>query len=109
MRSPITYRQTGGVNHIYLASYKDWLAGQPVTPNTARAYHSRIKQFLRFLEYTSLGDKPLNDAADMNVAMRLYLDFLKQSQRGDGTVNAMINALKSFSQFLGIETPELKR
>jgi len=109
MRSPITFRQAGGPNHIYLASYKEWLAKQSVTSNTLRVYYSRIKQFLCFLEYAQFGDKPLNDPPGMNKAICLYLNFLKQSRKGNGTVNANVNALKNFSQFLGIEDTELKR
>src|SRR5271168_3638172 len=102
MRPPITFNQTGGPNHIYLSCYKDWLAQQRVTANTSRAYYSRVKQFLRFLDYAKLADKPLSKPTEMNDAMALYLDFLKQARRGNGTVNANINALKNFSQFLGV-------
>jgi integrase len=109
MRLPVTFHQVGGPNHIYLTSYKDWLAKQTVTSNTSRVYYSRIKQFLHFIQYTNLGDKPLSDPAGINKAMALYLDFLKQSQKGNSTVNANVNALKNFSLFLGIEETQLKR
>ena len=109
MRSPVTFHQTGGPNHLYLSTYKEWLDSQSLTPNTVRVYHSRIKQFLRFLEYTKLSDKPLSDVAGINQAMGLYLEFLKQSKRTRGTVNANVNALKSFSQFLGLKEAQLKR
>lgn len=109
MRLPVTYHQTGGANHIYLSAYKEWLATQIMTPNTLRVYYSRVKQFLLFVEYANLGDKPFNDAAGTNEAMSLYLQFLKQAKKGNVTVNANINALKNFAGFLGINSIELKR
>jgi integrase len=109
MRPTLTFQQIGGPNHIYLASFKDWLASQKMTQNTARVYYSRIKQFLLFLEYAKLSDKPLNDPDEMNKAMVFYLAFLKQSQRGNSTINANVNALKSFAGFLGIGEAQLER
>ncbi len=109
MRLPVKYHQPGGSNYIYLSSYRDWLDKQPVASSTSRAYYSRIKQFLVFIEYASQGDTPLNDLPGLNKAISQYLDFLKQSQKGNGTINANVNALKNFSQFLGIGEAVLKR
>lgn len=45
----------------------------------------------------------------MNEAMNVYLAFLKQSKGAAKSVNANINALKSFSHFIGFEDMQLQR
>lgn len=110
MRLPVTFYPGSGPSHSYLASYKEWLAKQSVTANTLRAYHSRIKQFLLFLEYANLSDQAQSDLNGMSEAMRLYLDFLKESKQSDkSTINANVNALNNFSQFIGLEDTQLQR
>jgi site-specific recombinase XerD len=109
MRLPVTSYPAGGPKELYLAGYKQWLGQQAITPNTLRVYHSRIKQFLNFLEYGNLSDPSIDDPESLKRAMRLYLDFLKKAKRGNVTINANINALKNFSQFLGLAETELKR
>jgi integrase len=103
MRLPVTFPQTGGLNHIYLSAYKEWLAKQPISSNTSRAYHSRVKQFLLFLDYADLSHKLFDEPSGKSTAMHSYLTFLKQSNRQGSTVNANINALNNFFQFLGIQ------
>jgi hypothetical protein len=44
MRFPVTFHQTGGANHIYLSTYKEWLAKQQVTS----VYSGQIGNGLRF-------------------------------------------------------------
>jgi site-specific recombinase XerD len=110
MRSPVTFHAGNAPSNIYLDSYKDWLNNQSVTANTLRAYHSRIKQFLLFLGYANLSDNAHSDLTVMNEAMRLYLDFLKDSKKSDkSTINANVNALNNFSSFLGIKETQLPR
>ncbi len=110
MRLPVTPGEArGAASHGYLVLYKAWLAEQAVTANTARAYHSRIGRFLLFLEYANFSGEPLADAVSTDEAMRLYLDFLKQSKTSDVTINAIINALNNFYRFLGLgESTQLK-
>jgi site-specific recombinase XerD len=110
MRLPVTSFPISGCNHhIYLTCYRDWLTKQPITPNTLRAYHSCLKQFLHFLEYAGLGNQQLDNVNGMNEAVRIYLDFLRQSKKAPTSINANINALRNFSQFLGLDGIELKR
>jgi len=118
MRLPVTTAPDAH-NHIWLLSYKEWLANQPVTANTLRVYQSRVKQFLLFLEYANLNDRismeghgnamPLHDPTDMSEVVGIYLAFLKESNRGKVTVNASISALNNFSHFLGLKNLPLKR
>ncbi len=49
MRFPVTIYPSGASSNSYLQSYKEWLARQSVSENTQRAYHSRIKHFLLFV------------------------------------------------------------
>lgn len=102
MRTPVTFHQAGGANHIYLDSYKQWLSKQKMALNTWRSYYSRIKQFLLFIQYASGNNALIADASGMKEAGQLYIEFLKQSKRRN--VNANINALNNFSCFLGMES-----
>ncbi len=107
MRLPVTSDREGVTNQsyvdLYLGLYKEWLTEQAVTANTLRAYHSRIKQFLLFLEYSNLSDEPLADWVSTSEAIRSYLDFRTRSKASDVTINASINALNNFCCFLGID------
>lgn len=95
---------------IYLVSYWEWLAQQPVTFNTRRIYYSRVKQFVRFCEYANSGDRSQNRLSLLRETMPQYLEFLKASKRrGRMTINANINALNNFANFLNLEDPQLKR
>lgn len=108
MRSPVTSDRDCGANHVYLKAYSNWLFTQKLAANTMRAYLSRVRQFLLFVEYTHLSETALqSDSAAAN-AMSLYLDFLRQTKRGTVTINANIDALNHFTQFLGIKV-SLKR
>jgi site-specific recombinase XerD len=103
MRSLVPLSQTDGINHIYLTTYQDWLTKQPMSCNTQRVYYSRIKHFLAFLAHAGLNDKLLSNPSTMTDAMHSYLNFLKQTNRQGSTVNANINALNNFFQFLGLQ------
>jgi len=109
MKLHFTLRKGSALNRIYLSCYRDWLTDQSLSPNTARAYYSRAKQFVLFLDYAELSSKSIDDASALNEAVSAYLNFLKQCQKRNSTLNANINALKSFSQFLGVDFLELKR
>lgn len=94
----------------YLNPYKEWLETQNMTSNSLRAYCSRIKQFLIFVECTQMPhDLPLKRQEGLNNAIASYLQFLKQSERERATINANINALKSFAAFLGLMPAKCKR
>jgi len=94
---------------IYLEAYKEWLSRQDFTPNTLRVYHSRIKQFLLFLEYSELRGRPLEYEGHLKEGISLYISFLKETDIALSSVNANLNALLNFSRFLGIESTQHKR
>jgi len=109
MRFPVTVYPSNAAYNIYLQSYKEWLAEQSVSENTQRAYYSRIKHFLLFREYANLSENPLNDLSATNEAMAQYLNFLKHSKGQARSINANVNALNNFCQFLGLKAARLKR
>ncbi len=82
---------------------------QNISANTKRVYLSRIKHFLLFLDYANLIDERFIEPDYLSDAISVYFDFLKNSQRENGTINANINALKNFLLFLGISGVDLKR
>ncbi len=111
MTSPsLTFSPGSSSNDVHLAWYQVWLEQQPLTPNTRRAYHSRVKQFFLFFEYASLGDQCQDSLSGLTDAMPHYLNFLKKSKNTDrATINANINALNNFAIFLNLQDPQLKR
>jgi site-specific recombinase XerD len=110
MRSPVTSYPRSGLNyHVYLGCYRDWLDQQAITPNTKRAYHSCVKQFLLFIEYANSAERRLDELNGMNEAIAMYLEFLRNSKKAPRSVNANINALNNFCQFMGLECQQPKR
>lgn len=109
-RFPATFFPGATPVDIYLLAYQEWLKMQNITGNTKRVYLSRIKQFLRFLDYAELEYEPLENPESLHKAASLYLEFLKNSKRQNITINANIDALKNFFAFLNLEAKiELRR
>ncbi len=109
MRFPVTVSPSSSAYGLYLEAYRGWLAQESMAENTRRVYHSRIKQFLLFLEYTKLSEFPLQDLNSTNKAIDLYLAFLKKDKSNAKSINANINALNNFSHFLGLNLKKPKR
>ena len=109
MRHPATMPGSGSAFGAYLDSYRNWLSRQSMTKNTKRAYYSRIKQFMLFRKYARLDENPLNDSNATNEAIKVYLSFLKKTKSADRSINANINALNNFLNFLSLKTDKLKR
>lgn len=93
-----------------LDNYKAWLITHGATPNTVRAYRSRVKQFLLFLKYEGVAEQEmLTESKAFLEAVELYRNFLKQSDISARSVNAAMIALNSFSRFLGLEYRSIER
>ena len=90
-----------------LISYRAWLSQQSLSPNTMRIYHSRVKQFVFFLEISNL-DK-LSSASGYEEATAQYRSFLKRTGHSAQSLNASLNALKNFAQYLGFPLRALAR
>src|SRR5258708_2915255 len=109
MRQPISFFPLSPANHIHLVSYKEWLAQQGMTAHSQRVYHSRVKQFLLFLEYTRLSEHTDTDSRALQDSMKMYLKFLRETKASASSINAYVNALNNFSHFLGLTATELRR
>ena len=109
MSSPAESAHSSFARDACLASYKDWLAKQDVSLNTLRAYHSRIKQFLIFVEYENIADPTFGEVRSFDEALQLYISFLKETRAAASSINANINALTNFSRFLGLRFTSLER
>lgn len=93
------------------AGYEAWLAKQPLSENTKRAYRTRAGQFLAWLAVTpaEYGDA-LSDAHARDYAVRDFKTHLKTVRKAKpSSVNLSLAAVDSLYRFLGIGRPEVKR
>lgn len=93
------------------ADYEGWLARQPLSANTKRAYRTRVSQYLEYLAGTpaEYGD-PLEDLYARDYAVRDYKSYLKAVRRAKPpSVNLSLAAIDNFYLFLGIGKPEVQR
>lgn len=85
-------------------AYKKWLRRQPLSPNTKRAYETRLQLFLGFLggrldeRSVGLTDRVARDSAVSDYKQYLSLTIESSQQ----TVNAYLTAIDSFFAFLGL-------
>lgn len=93
------------------AGYEVWLAKQPLSENTKRAYRTRAGQFLAWLAATPIeyGDA-LSDAYARDYAARDFKSHLKTVRKAKpSSVNLSLAAVDSLYRFLGMGRPEVKR
>lgn len=89
--------------------YMDYLNRLPLSKHTRRAYLTRVKQFLVWLDSTVDGDKALSSSADRDFAIRDYRVHLLQSGSKAASVNAALVAIDNYCFFLGIGAAKVKR
>lgn len=97
-----------GVHTDYAAA----LAGAPLDADTRRAYDSRVRAYLAWLDATGEldGGDPLADAHARDFAARDYKTHLKTVlRRSDNTVNAHLTALDHFYDHLGLGKVGVRR
>ncbi|MFC9970667.1 tyrosine-type recombinase/integrase [Spirillospora sp. NPDC127200] len=97
-----------GVHTDYAAA----LAGAPLDADTRRAYDSRVRAYLAWLEATGGpdGGDPLADAHARDLAARSYKAHLKTVlDRSANTVNAHLTALDHFYEHLGLGKVGVRR
>jgi site-specific recombinase XerD len=102
--------KTDGLTQV-LAAYKDWLARQPLSGHTRRAYGVRVGQYLMYLGITpsKYGD-PLREPHACDYAVRDYKAFLKTTRKARPTsVNLSLAAIDHFYRFLGLGQPNVRR
>ncbi|MBX9686259.1 MAG: tyrosine-type recombinase/integrase [Candidatus Obscuribacterales bacterium] len=94
-----------------LEKYASWLKRQPLSDHTARAYRSRIKRFLAFLDASGeVLESLLNNDRELAHVLKNYKRHLKQVDKSSpATVNAHLTAIDHYLQFLGSKAPEIPR
>lgn len=92
------------------AAYAAALERAPLDGDTRRAYDSRVRTFLAWLEDSGLDGDPLADAHDRDFAVRDYKTHMKTVLgRTANTVNAHLTALDHFFTQLGLGPAAVKR
>jgi integrase/recombinase XerC len=92
-------------------SYAAALDRAPLDADTRRAYGSRVRGFLGWLDETDIdGTDPFTDAHGRDFAVRDYKTYLKTvRKRSANTVNAHITALDHFFGHLGLGAVQVRR
>ncbi len=98
----------------FAADYSGYAASLergPLDAGTCRAYDSRIRSFLDWLDsFWITGPDPLTDPRARDSAIRAYLGYLKTTrQLAARTVNAHLTALYHFYDYLGLGSVRLRR
>lgn len=97
----------------YAGVYADYTAAlerAPLDADTRRAYDSRVRAYLAWLDTGDLDADPLTDAHGRDFAARDYKTHLKAVLgRSDNTVNAHLTALDHFYEHLGLGTVRVRR
>ncbi len=95
-----------------LQQYETWLARQPLSPHTRRAYICRIQHFLGFLGESPGDDykNALQDPRERDFALRDYKIYMKRHLKAlPSSVNATITAIENFTKYVGLGRVKVKR
>ena len=97
--------------NAHLKKYKAWLARQPLSEHTKRAYRCRITRFLNFLsDGHGVYSGALADPKERDFAVRAYKTYLKQSSKMQPTsLNSALSAIDHFYLYLGVGPTKVKR
>lgn len=92
------------------AEYVGALAMAPVDADTRRAYASRVRQYLAWLESAAVEGDALGEATARDWAVRDYRSFLQSvAKRKPSTINTVLAALNDFYSRLGLGPAEARR
>lgn len=91
--------------------YAAALEHAPLDADTRRAYDSRVRSYLAWLDSAEItGPDPLTDAHGRDFAGRDYRSYLKTvARRATSTVNAHLTALDHFYGYLGLGAVTVQR
>ena len=93
-----------------LARYATALAAAPVDGATRRAYTSRVRQYLAWLDRSDVDGDPLTDPAARDGAVRDHRTHLQTvAGRKPATINTVLAALGDFYTRAGLGTPDVRR
>ena len=77
--------------------------GTPLDPDTVRAYLSRVRQYLAWLDVATIDGDPLTEATARDWAARDYRAHLMTvARRKPATVNAHLTAIDDFNRRIGL-------
>jgi len=92
------------------AEYAAALQRAPVDDDTRRAYSSRVRQYLAWLEGTDVDGDPLVDANGRDWAVRDYRAHLQSvAKRKPSTINTTLAAIADFYTRRGLGAPDVRR
>lgn len=104
------HQATPGAFTAVHAAYATALQLAPLDGDTRRAYDSRVRAFLTWLEASDLDGDPLADTHDRDFAVRGYKTHMKTVLgRKANTVNAHLTALDHFFTQLGLGPAAVRR
>jgi Phage integrase, N-terminal SAM-like domain len=85
-------------------------AAAMLDPDTRRAYASRVRGYLAWLEHTDTDGDPLTDPAARDGAVRDYRTWLQTTARcKPATINTILAALADFYTRARLGPPDAKR
>jgi integrase/recombinase XerC len=106
-------RQHQGVPGAFTAVHATYAAAlerAPLDGGTRRAYDSRVRAFLAWLDTSGIDGAPLTDGHDRDFAVRDYKTHMKTVlHRAANTVNAHLTALDHFFTQLGLGPAIVRR
>jgi site-specific recombinase XerD len=92
------------------AEYAAALRQAPVDDDTRRAYGSRVRQYLAWLEAAAVDRDPLADSAGRDWAVRDYRAHLQTvAKRKPSTINTTLAAIADFYTRRGLGPPDVRR
>jgi integrase/recombinase XerC len=91
--------------------YSQWLNRQPLSDQTRRAYRSRVKRFLGFLDASGEVLSTLaSNERELSHVLKMFKRHLKQVDKvRPATVNAHLTAIEHYLQFGGAKLPPMPR
>ncbi len=92
-----------------LEGFKSSLSSQSMAAHTQRAYVSRVRKFLSYVNEQG-ADPPQMDGTAWHEQIIGYINFLKNvEESSQNTVNNVITAVEKYVEFLGIDMPRVAR
>ena len=92
------------------ARYAGQLAAALLDADTRRAYASRVRSYLAWLEHAGTDGDPLTDPTGRDGAIRDYRTWLQTAaRRQPATINTILAALADFYTRTGLGPPDAKR
>jgi site-specific recombinase XerD len=93
-----------------LSQFQVALDGAPIDDDTRRAYTSRVRQYLAWLQAADVEGDPLVEATSRDWAVRDYRAHLQSvAKRKPSTINTSLAAIADFYSRRGLGQPDVQR